>query len=93
MPRSAAARPPTPAAVADGSRGRVSRLSLPRCKLYASAVIIAVLLWSSAADAGCRHYSGRYCGPWSACYVHALSREHMSGMVTRFSGSYWTTRR
>jgi hypothetical protein len=60
--------------------------------------IVLLPLWTTSADAESRifqhwqtpHYG---CGQWSRCYVRALSRERMSGMVTRFSGSYWTTRR
>jgi hypothetical protein len=59
----------------------------PRWQMSQSAYIVSGL----AAGIAAQHYYG--CGQWSRCYARALSRERMSGMVTRFSGSYWTTRR
>ena len=61
-------------------------------------VAVALLLWTSTADAGSglfRHWQQPHygCGQWSACYVRALSRQRMSGMGMIVSRSYWTTRR
>ena len=59
------------------------------------AAIVVVLLWSSAANAHFQRWQYPHygCGQWSRCYVHALSHQRMSGMVTRYSPSRWTTRR